>query len=203
MRRLPVVLVALAALALVACHGPSHEKPPALVGGRPVRTGPDPVEVEYSDLHLPGDAAYRHYDRYLAGEREADYLLVRRGLHDYEPNVHVTEQIPPEQVIFAGGRGKPSQVYARTSHPSGTHLDFPVHGRVVSVDPDGWTVLLSLSRGQPVQPGDHVTLMRNGWFVGYAKLIEMSDGGTVALLLDSPGRAQPNPGDSVSYFTPQ
>ncbi|MBI4613573.1 MAG: hypothetical protein HY720_08195 [Planctomycetes bacterium] len=190
-------------LAVSGCYGPTYEREREYVGGRPVRVGPAAPEVEYGDLHMPGDAAYRNYDRYLAADRRAEFLVVRRGLHGERPNVHVTEQLDePSQAVLAGGTGSGSRVFERTSPPPG-ELVLPAHGRVMAVDPAHGLLIVSLGTASPIEPGDVLSVLRDGRLLAYAVVTEIQVSQTTAMLLTWPDRFPARAGDGVSYFKPQ
>ncbi len=198
------IAVALACLALGAtgCHGPIYEKPPAFVGGRPIRTGPASQVVDNGNLLMAGDSAYQNYDRYLAAPPEAGYLVVCRNLDGPEPNVQLSPGIPGLSTVFAGGHGRESIVYSRAHGPS-DELHFPSQGRVLATDPDTDTVLISIGQVQPIEVGDHLTILRDGRHLRTVRILALRPSYLVGLLLDGPVEAEVLIGDSVSIFTRQ
>ena len=203
MLRTPLAAVlACIALGATGCHGPIYEKPPAFVGGRPIRTGAAARVVENGNLLMPGESAYRNYDRYLAAPPEAGYLIVCRNLDGPEPNVQISPDVPGLSTIFAGGSGSGSVVYPHSHAPS-DDLHFPEQGRVLATDPSTDTVLISIGQVQPVEVGDHLTVLRNGRYRRTVRILALRPSYLVGLLLDGPAAENVQIGDAVSIYNRQ
>ena len=197
----PAFLVCLA-LGATGCHGPIYEKPPAYVGGRPIRTGPSARVVDNANLLMAGDSAYQNYDRYLAAPPESGYLVVCRNLDGPEPNVQLSPGIPGLSTVFAGGTGRGSVVYPRAHAPS-DELHFPDQGQVLATDSSTDTVLISIGQAQPIAVGDHLTVLRDGHYLRTVRILALRPSYLVGLLLDGPDVSEVRVGDGVSTYTRQ